>query len=523
MKHRLLILLKLKIQVKNLFVRKWFITVCLIVTTGYPTAGWAADLLEVFQQALFFDPTFKTAESQWLAAYQQIAIERGALLPNISATGIVKRIHEDITFLSRVRFWDTSQQYTIQANQPIFNYAAWARLQDAKAKAKQAFAAYNAAVQDLMMRVATAYFAVLQAHDQLLATTNTKKSLEKQLQKTDEQFKLGLITITGVLQVRSSYDQAVSQEVLNQNDIAQKLEDLRAITGVFYTELSGVKADFPLVIPNPLNINAWTLIATRQNYNIKAAYYATVAAQENIKIQRAGHYPTVAGSIQYLYDRESAQEFSLSPALVAPETQRLATFAIEANLPIYSGGTVTAQTRQASYQYAEASAKMQQIYLDTLRKTRQGFLGVMSGISELKANKAFISSSRASLNATKTSYTHGTATIVDMLQQQSGLYNAQNLYAEQQYRYILSSLLLKQSAGTLNARDLAEVNCWLGKNINFAAYDFNQHLIRYAADTLPIESARSRTYNNKQQSAFISQETPENYVSTISANPQNNQ
>ncbi|HVV67565.1 MAG TPA: TolC family outer membrane protein [Gammaproteobacteria bacterium] len=475
--------------------------VSFVLITGlfsWSLPGFAVDLMQAFQQGLNYDPTFKAAEAQYLATYELIPITRGALLPQITATGYLARIHEDIDFLGNQKFYDTSTQYNISANQALFNYKDWALLQNARAQSKQAFASYNAALQDLMVRVANAYFSVLQAYDELLATEANKRSLAQQLHQTQEQYKVGLIAVTGVEQVRASYDLAIAQEIVNQNTVADKLEELRAITGVFYTRLAGIKINLPLVTPEPNDINEWVAVAVGQNYTLQSAFYAMIAAQQNVKVQRAGHFPVITGQASYAYDNESANPLGIGTGVgntLVPQTTRLATIAVNATLPVFTGGTVTAQTNQAAWQYAEAAAQREQTYRNVATQTRESFLGVISGISKINADLQSIRSNESSLSSTKASYTVGTATIVDVLQQQFNLYSAQTQYAVDQYSYIISTLALKQAAGTLSINDMHLVNGWLGKPIDFTKFNFNAKPIQYASDTLPKTPAPPSNYN----------------------------
>ncbi|MFT3741437.1 MAG: TolC family outer membrane protein [Gammaproteobacteria bacterium] len=463
--------------------KKRLATLLMISSLGWWQIAQAEDLMEVFDQAVQFDPTFKQAQAQWLATQELVPITRGALLPFISATGSVTRTRTHVEFDSPIipdqTSTGTASQYQINAGQTLFNYKSWAQLQNAKAQAKQAFATYNAAAQNLMVRVANAYFAVLQAYDTLQATEATKRSLGHQLQQTEQQYKVGLVPITNVQQVRASYDATAASEIANQNAVSDRLEELRGMTGVFYTCLAGINIQVPLVEPQPRNINDWVIIASKQNYNYQASRYATQAARENVKVQRAGHFPTVNTVANYAYYNlgGGSNDTPLNdtvPGIVSPGSISIASVGIQANLPIVQGGTVVAQTRQAAYQYAEAAAQMQQTYLSTLQQTRESYLGVISGISKIQADKQSLVSNQSSLSSTKSSYTAGTATIVDVLQQHTNLYSAMTSYSADQYNYILSTLNLKQAAGTLCVKDLAIINCWLNKHIDLSRFDFNR-------------------------------------------------
>ena len=458
----------------------------------------AENLLAAYQQALESDPTFKVAEAQWEAARQLAPISRALLLPSLSGKASTSRSHTDqnLDNVSTI-FYQTTKQYSLNLSQILFDYKAWGGLKNANAQVKQGRATYNAAAQNLMLRVATAYLGVLQAYDQWLATQAQKRSLTQQLEQTRAQYQVGLIAITGLEQVKASYDATLAQEIANQNIISNKLEELRAITGAFYTRIAGITADLPLVSPNPSRINDWTDIAAQQNYTLQAANYGMVAARENVKIQRAGHFPSITATGNYSYDNQTGS--TVDGSELAPSSDRVASVGVDVNFPIYHGGLVTAQTRQAGAQYAAASAQMEQTYRSTLTQTREAYLGVISGISKLKADKQAIVSNQSSLDATKAGYTAGNNTIVDVLQQQYSLYAAQTNYATDQYSYLLNILNLKLAAGTLSPSDLGQIDTWLTRRIDLSAYDFNQHEPTVVHSGIPQKTAPQKVTPHKKK------------------------
>lgn len=448
--------------------------------------AWAEDLLTAYNQALQNDPTFKTAEASLQATRELLPISRSYLLPSISGSTNLGRAHINQTTGDHSTAFDQNiRQYALNVNQVLFDYRAWAGLKNAKAQVKQGYANYNAAVQNLIVRVAMAYFAVLQAHDQLVATQAQKRSLQEQLNQTQEQFKVGLIPITGVQQVKASYDATVAQEIANQATVADKLEELRAITNVFPTQLMGIQHNPPLVAPVPQDINAWADTATKQSYALKASYYEMVAAKENVEIQRGGHFPTVSATGSYSYNNQNlaANGSSASGITLSPNFNHSVTVGVGVDVPIFAGGQVSAQTRQAAAQYAQASAQLEQTHRSTLTQTREAYLGVISGISKLKADQQAIVSNQSSLDSTKAGYQAGVNTITDVLQQQSNLYNAQTALANDQYNYLISLINLKQAAGTLAPEDVEVLNSWLSKSLNFSAYNFNDHPLSFAASS----------------------------------------
>ncbi len=444
----------------------------LVLLLGWSHSSLATDLVDAYKDAMRNDPTFKAAEAQFLAATQLLPIKASVLLPQLTTAGSVQRAHIDETFGPfSVNFDQTTTQYQINLNQIIFNLQAWQSVALASDQVKQAAATYNAAAQDLMSRLSNAYFGVLQAYDILRATQAQKQALGQQLNQTQEQFKVGLIAVTGVEQVRANYDTVIATEIANKNAIADKLEELRAITGVFYTHLTGLRNNTPLISPQPSDINDWVKIAGNQNYTIKAAFFAKAAAWENIKVQAAGNFPVVVGNANYSYQYQNPVE--VDTLFSGKQVIKQAAVGVSVNFPIYQGGLVTAETRQASFQYSQASAQLEQTYRNVLLQTRESYLGVMTGISKVKADKQAVISGQSSVNSTRAAYNVGTATIVDVLQQLTILYSALSNLAVDQYNYVLSGIALKNAAGTLCGMDMVLINKWLGKDIDFSAYNFN--------------------------------------------------
>lgn len=448
-----------------------------------PLTGYSEDLLQVYHQAQRNDPTFKAAESHWLTVREQVPLKRAALLPNLTSTSSVQRQHIQNEFLVDTDIDNTVTEFQLNLSQPIFNYTAWMQYQQAQAVVRQAQANYYAAAEDLMIRSSQAYFDVLQAYELLQISKAQTRSLKKQYNLVSEQFQLRLITITGVQQVKTSLDSAIQQEIVSKNDLTNKLENLRKITGIYYTCLKGLKDQPPLVAPTPRDINAWVYTSGLQNFNVQAAKFETQAAHDNIKAQFGNHLPVINGTGSYNYMNQTNYQISLFSEQTTPLATQTSTIGLQANLPIYQGGLVNAQTREAAFQFGEASAKREETYRKALADTRESYLGVMSGISKLNVDRETVISSNASLQSTMAGYRLGTQTVIDMLTQQTVWYQSQITNVVDQYQYLNSILSLKEGAGTLNGCDIVVVNSWLNKNIDLSEFNFNIHEITYPTTT----------------------------------------
>ncbi len=436
--------------------------------------SYAADLLQVYKQALFSDPVYQQAIAQELATGENVPISRSYLLPNLGfqavpsilkATGSGPASTVDDTLRER------GYTYSLTLTQTIFDVAQTANLSQQKATAKQALATLNAASQDLMIRVAKAYFQVLQDEDFLRASGSAKVAFKQQLDQATQQYKVGLKTITDVYTAEASYQGSVADYIASETNLKDDQENLRAITGVLYRSLAKLSEQFPLISPRPKNINAWIMTAARQNWQIKANQYAVVASKENIRQQFAGHMPTVNVEGQYLVDfvndmtrnnlsSESAIDGSLFHPHGTGQTHQ-SEVSLNVNFPIYEGGLVVAQTRQAQDQYQLAVQTLEQQIRSTMTSTRQSYLGILAGISKLHADKETIKAAISSLEGMKEGYKVGTEILVNVLNQQQQVLDDEKQYALDRYAYVNNLLALKEAAGTLSPDDLAAINAWL--------------------------------------------------------------
>lgn len=429
----------------------------------------AANLLQVYQQALCSDPIYQQAISQRLSTKEGVPINLAALLPSIVITAdpSVTRSGYSGANLRGIGFTprNNTQRYyelALTATQTVFNYSQFFTLRAAMATSKGADATLNAALQSLMTRVASAYFAVLRDEENLSYNEASKLAYAEQLNQVKEQYKVGLKTITDFYTAQAAYDTAVANYIAAQTTLANDRENLRVITGVYYPRLSSLSDKFPLISPEPENVEAWVCLSQRQNWSIKAAQYAVDTAKQTIQQQFGGHLPTVSlqGQVDRIYT-DNINGYVNIAARNGTSTETDKQIMLNIKVPVFSGGGVTAQTDQAVYNYKVAQQQLEQTVRNTANTTRQSFLGILAGISQIDADKQAIKSSISSLQGMDASYKVGTETLVDVLNQQQKVFQAQTQYAADRYNFINNILALKQAAGTLSFDDLCAINAWL--------------------------------------------------------------
>lgn len=432
----------------------------------FASAGCATGFLEVYQQALKNDPTFAKAEATWQSQKMNLPIARSSYLPQLVALGNGNRnytFNRPIT-LSTINRYNWSYGYSLKLTQPIFDLGAWHSIQSASAVVKAAAATYIAAQQSLMQRTAQAYFDVLKAYETLSYTIANKKAVLGQYITSEKKYRAGLIAIMDVYDAHSRYDQVTAQEIIARNNLSNKLEALHAITGHYYTSLKGLGKQLQLVKPVPVDMDAWTNTAIKQNYSLEAQRYNVLSALQKISQQSAGDMPTLDASGGF---SEALNKDNVGDRTLTDQTM----LGLSLTYKPIQGGFVYASTKQARYNYVAANADLRTIYQQVVNQTHNNFTGIISSFLRVQADKLRILSANRALIASQAGLKVGARTMVDVLNNLTTLYQSQQQLADDRYTYLSNLVDLKVAAGTLKESDMLKINHWMNQTVSLKELD----------------------------------------------------
>ncbi|MEC9315146.1 MAG: TolC family outer membrane protein [Pseudomonadota bacterium] len=418
---------------------------------------WAEDLMDVFSLSLKSDPQLLAEAASRLAVGELDEQAMANFLPQVDLSATTNKTWVDASAQNFGGQTDYNNHgYTLSLVQPIYRRENFVQKNQAEIAIDGATASYAVAEQSLILRVAERYFAVLGAEDDLTFALAEKEAIAKQLEQIQQRFDVGMATITDVTEAQAAFDLASAAVIEAENALANANEQLRETTGKYVDDLAELEEESPLVSPEPANINEWSETALAQNPSIMVARANVNTAEQNIELQKSGHYPSLDLVAQKNYDSQSDGNFSGS------SKTHTDVIGIQLNVPIYEGGAVVSRTREASYRLDEAMQNEEQQRRFVTRQTRESFNGVISGISRVQALKQAVVSNEKALESTQAGYEVGTRTTVDVLNARRNLFSARRDYARSRYDYILNTLRLKQAAGIVTVEDLQQINTWLG-------------------------------------------------------------
>lgn len=422
----------------------------------YAVHGGAADLLEVYFLAKQSDPQFAAAIAQREAGLEKLPQGRALLLPVVSAGGNTTwNDAENQTTGNSGQF--NSNGWNVTLTQPLFRWQNYVQYQQSQFQVQQSEAQFGQATQDLVVRVAQAYFEVLAGQDNLAFIGANKIAIAEQLAAAKRNFEVGTATITDTNEAQARYDLAVSQEIAGQNALEVAQRALQQLIGTPPPPLMPLRTDLSIEPPQPNRMDDWADSARGNNFGVKQNEAVFEIATREVDRQRAGHYPNVDVVAGY------AENTSQSVALLAPRsTIGQGTIGLQLNIPIYAGGSVNSRTREAVSLKERARQDLETSRRSAEFSARQSFLNVTNGLAQVKALEQALVSSETALQSNKVGYDVGVRINIDVLNAQQQVFQTKRDLARARYDTIINGLRLKAAAGTLSEADVEAVNRLLG-------------------------------------------------------------
>lgn len=429
--------------------------VLLVAAVCAGSVAQAADLLSVYQEARLSDAKYASARYQLEASREKLPQARAGLLPTLTLTGNTAYVDVDASLPTSRQFKYNTNGYTLQLTQPVFRWQNWVALQQGEIQVKIAETQFASAEADLMVRSTQAYFDLLSAQDVFNAVSQLKKAAGEQLQLSKKSFEVGTVTVTDVNDAQSRFDIASAQEIAAQNDVNVKREALRVLTGKEPPLLARLRAGVSLATPLPADVEAWAQAAQQGNLDVAGQQLNSELAEREVARTRAAHLPTVdaVGS----YSRTHAGNGNSGQPSRSDSWQ----VGLQASMPLYQGGGTQSKVREAQALSTKAKNDLENIRRTAGQVARQSYLGVTSGMAQVKGYEAAVVSSTSALESNKLGYQVGVKINKDVLDAQSQLADTQQKLAKARYDTIISQVRLKLAVGALTQKDIEEINALL--------------------------------------------------------------
>ena len=441
--------------------------------------SYGDDLVTILQLALDNDPSLKQAQASYRANRENVIQSRSSMLPSLGVGAGTSRLTSGFTDSQYVNMINpltgetvrtkvrddhsfrpgiNNHNWGVSLTQSVFNLPNWYSFQSAEATDRAAAVNLAAQEQDLIMRVASAYFDVLRAQDLLETNIQEEEAAQRSLEQTQQREAVGLVAITDVYDSQAAYDLARNTTILQQDFLRSRYEALEAITGQGHPDIDELLDNFPIVEVEG-NLNQWETQADNNSLAIAAAEFNLDASRQTLRARKSDGLPTL--DLQGFYGHIVTAPIVSQGIQIGGGASDRTQLALNLNIPLYTGGTLSSRKRAAEYNVVAAQESLELTKRELTQNIRNAYRSVNTDVLVVAQRQQSITSAQSALDATELGAEVGTRNIVEVLLARENLFRALRMYADARYTYVIDTLVLKQIAGILTPQDIIELNEWL--------------------------------------------------------------
>ena len=421
---------------------------------------YAENLIDIYNEALKNDPTYRAAEYSYLVDKELVVQGRSALLPSLTLSGSTNwnEYYQD----KQLQQSYNSFSSTARLSQPLFRLDYWFQYKQSKSLTNAAEAEFGYEQQNLLVRTAELYFGVLREIDNINAAISEEKAIKKQLDQAQQRYEVGLSAITGVQEAQLAYDISRASRINAEGRLLSAREALNALIGREIFSLDELGDGLLIDDPNPKSKEEWVDLALKNNYQLKAAYLRKNAAKNNARSAASNHLPKidiVGSKSESETNQFNYEGFDINgQGIPVPEVTGRRNYVIQFSMPIFQSGAVSSRRKQAYAQYERSNENSMFTQRKVIQEVRSGYSNVVTLVANVTAQKQAVISATSALEATQVGYKVGTRNVVDLLQAEKNLYSAEKNLSNAKYDYILAKLRLNLAAGIISPGDLVNIN-----------------------------------------------------------------
>lgn len=436
-----------------------------LLIVGSVSTSYAFDLAYTYQQSLTYNADYLKQIASTSASQEQINLARAQLLPQISANGSIAENYFNSQGSAAFYHQPT---YGANLQQVIFDWGKYSNYSKGKYATAVGDLQLANAKQQLLVTVAQAYFDVLYAKDTLQAIQMTKTALEKQMNQAKKSFEVGTVTIADVNDAQAGFDASTAQEIQATNDLINKKNIFQNLTGLDPEQIQPIADDINLVLPTPDSVDSWANTAKQNNLNIQVANKQVAMANEDVNIAISGHLPSLNLNGSYNYtdtagiDSVSGPQSSINNISNIPGTPissyGVGSLGVQLNVPIYSGGGVNAQVRQARANYQASQQQLVSVQRQTDQNIRNTYWQVQNGVSIVKAQQTALKSAKTKLDSDQLGYQVGVRNSVDLVNSQKNYYQTYQTYQQSRYQYLQARIQLRYLNSSIDDKFVKDID-----------------------------------------------------------------
>lgn len=428
----------------------------LALWAGSASGQRAEDLLEIYRLAADNDAVIRQARAQYSATHLNVNEALANWLPTVTLQGQSARNTQAPTVSHSLSEGFNTHSYSLNLTQNLLNFEAWYSFQSVRENDRQAMTNLAQAEQQLILRVAAAYFDVLRSQNNLVLFEAEENAAREVMNQSQERYDLGFGQISDVFDAQAAHARARVSRMDEANLLRQRIQTLEIITGGNHSILETLNENFPVVSADPHSIDEWVQRTLQNNLAIKAAEFTLASTEFQAKAAKSAMLPTLTINGNYNDTAERDNPFAF-----ISQASNSSAIGVTLSMPLFRGGANRARLQRAYYTIDANKEALSQVERENTALTRNSFNNIETALETVAARLETIQFAERALEATEVGIEVGTRNIVDLMQAQRILFQARRDYANARFDYIINTLTLKQAAGILSPQDVIDLNEWL--------------------------------------------------------------
>jgi outer membrane protein len=418
------------------------------LVAGLLAGSAAADTLREALVSTYRTNATLTAQREALKATDAtVAIARAAGRPQLNAvTGLNRN-------LSRRGIPDSGGDATLSVGAdlslPLFTGGRVRNtVEGAKTRVEAGRATLRAVEGDVFTEAVAAYMDVIRDRAVVELNNNNVRVLTTNLEATRDRFEIGDLTRTDVAQSEARLQQGRARLATAQGNLTASEAVYRRVIG----NPPGELAPPPPLPPLPATEDEAVRIALGDNPDLIAAQRVAVAAGYDVRVARAGRLPTVSGVLSGDYLNELGATDSGIGVDTNPQTQT--SVGLNATVPLFQGGLIGGRVRQAQALQGQAFEQVVGTERAVVAATRAAFANYHAAGEAIRAQTVAVQANELALEGVRAEQSVGTRTVLDVLDAEQELLNAQVLLVTARRDHYVTGFQLLNAMGQAEANDL---------------------------------------------------------------------
>lgn len=418
--------------------------------------------MDVYRQALDKDPQLAVQRLNEESAAVQVQSGLSNLLPSVNAQAGWNSSSSCNAAVAAGADYQLTPDFEncqtasagVSLSQNIFALAAVDAYEALKLNASRVEIQTEAAVQDLMVRVAEAYVNVLRAQDARDSIAAQLAAVERQFEQTEQRYEVGLVTVTDVMDAQATLDETRVALIQARNSADIALQNLSVLTGEMPDAVLTLGDDLPVTMPEEGGVQAWIDFALENHPDVLAAQQGLASGEKELQARRNNRLPVLSASASVNYSDDPTDGVDFDEKLGS-------SIGLSLTVPLYTGGATNAEIVTTGLNNNIAEQNLELLKRNITVQVTNLYRQVQSDVQNIEAQRQVVASRESALEATQVGYEVGTRNIVEVLNAQQALFQARQAYSDARYNYVIDGLQLKEAAGQLTEADLAELEAFL--------------------------------------------------------------